>query len=47
LIRGVTISAIGFYGPQGRYVRLPLADPDLNAKIEAFVMAITRLLIMK
>jgi len=36
MIRGVTISAIGFYGPQGRYVRLPLADPDLNAKIEAF-----------
>ena len=36
MIRGVTISAIGFYGPQGRYVRLPLADPDLNAKIESF-----------
>ncbi|HAR38030.1 MAG: phosphorylase [Bacteroidetes bacterium GWD2_45_23] len=36
MIRGVTISAIGFYGPQGRYVRMPLADPDLNAKIEAF-----------
>lgn len=36
MIRGVTISAIGFYGPQGRHVRLPLADPDLNAKIEAF-----------
>lgn len=36
MIRGVTISAIGFYGPQGRHVRLPLADPDLNAKIESF-----------
>lgn len=36
MIRGVTISAIGFYGPQGRYVRLPLADPNLNAKIESF-----------
>ena len=36
MIRGVTISAIGFYGPQGRYVRIPLADPDLNAKIESF-----------
>ena len=36
MIRGVTISAIGFYGPQGRYVRLPLADPELNAKIESF-----------
>jgi uridine phosphorylase len=36
MIRGVTISAIGFYGPQGRHVRLPLADPNLNAKIESF-----------
>lgn len=36
MIKGVTISAIGFYGPQGRHVRLPLADPDLNAKIETF-----------
>ncbi|MDR1743064.1 MAG: nucleoside phosphorylase [Dysgonamonadaceae bacterium] len=36
MIRGVTASAIGFYGPQGRFVRMPLADPDLNAKIEAF-----------
>lgn len=36
MIRGVTISAIGFYGPQGRHVRLPLADPDLNAKVESF-----------
>lgn len=36
MIKGVTISAIGFYGPQGRYVRLPLAQPDLNSKIESF-----------
>jgi uridine phosphorylase len=36
MIRGVTISAIGFYGPQGRYVRLPLADPHMNKKIESF-----------
>lgn len=36
MIKGVTISAIGFYGPQGRYVRLPLADSDLNSKIESF-----------
>jgi len=34
---GVTISAPGFYGPQGRVLRLPLADPDLNAKIESFL----------
>lgn len=36
MIKGVTISAVGFYGPQGRYVRLPLAQPDLNSKIESF-----------
>lgn len=36
MIKGVTISAIGFYGPQGRYVRIPLASPDLNSKIETF-----------
>lgn len=36
MIQGVTISAIGFYGPQGRYVRMPLAQPELNSKIESF-----------
>lgn len=36
MIKGVTISAIGFYGPQGRYVRMPLAQPDLNSRIESF-----------
>ena len=35
-IPGVTISAPGFYGPQGRVLRLPLADPRLNEKIESF-----------
>lgn len=33
---GVTISAPGFYGPQGRQLRLPLAVPELNQQIEAF-----------
>ena len=36
MIMGTTISAIGFYGPQGRHVRLPLADSKLNSKIAAF-----------
>lgn len=36
IIRGITIAANGFYGPQGRELRLPLADPDLNRKLEAF-----------
>ena len=33
---GITISAPGFYGPQGRWVRLRPADPGLNEKIESF-----------
>ena len=36
MLRGNTISAVGFYGPQGREVRLPLANPDLNRRIEEF-----------
>ena len=36
-IDGITVSAPGFYGPQGRWVRLEPADPDLNSKIESFV----------
>jgi uridine phosphorylase len=35
-ISGINISAPGFYGPQGRVLRLPLADPNLNEKIESF-----------
>lgn len=36
MVRGVTISAVGFYGPQGRELRLPLANPNLNKRIETF-----------
>jgi len=36
-IAGVTISAPGFYGPQGRVLRLPLSDSRLNDKIESFM----------
>jgi uridine phosphorylase len=35
-VAGMTISAPGFYGPQGRVVRLPLADPQINEKIRTF-----------
>lgn len=35
-ISGITISAPGFYGPQGRKLRLGIADPLINDKIEAF-----------
>lgn len=37
MVRGNTISAVGFYGPQGRRVRLDLANPDLNRRIEEFI----------
>jgi len=33
---GVTVSANGFYGPQGRELRIPLAKPDMNALLESF-----------
>ncbi|WP_423127334.1 nucleoside phosphorylase [Gaoshiqia sp. Z1-71] len=33
---GVTISAPGFYGPQGRVLRLEIIDPEINKKIESF-----------
>jgi uridine phosphorylase len=36
MIRGITVSANGFYAPQGRVVRLQLDDPDVNSKIRAF-----------
>ncbi len=36
MVLGITISANGFYGPQGRELRLPLAVSDLNSKIESF-----------
>lgn len=36
IVRGNTIAANGFYGPQGRSLRLGLQDPELNKKIQAF-----------
>jgi phosphorylase family protein len=36
MVRGVTIACGGFFGPQGRELRLPLQDPKLNEKIENF-----------
>lgn len=35
-VKGVTISAPGFYGPQGRVVRMPLAMPHMLEDIESF-----------
>lgn len=35
-IKGVTLTAVGFYGPQGRILRLPLAMPGINDRITEF-----------
>lgn len=36
MVRGITIAGNGFYGPQGRNVRIQPADPHQNTKIESF-----------
>lgn len=36
MTRGITISCGGFYGPQGRQLRLKIQDPDQNTKVEQF-----------
>ena len=34
--QGMTATAPGFYGPQGRTLRMPLAYPEINRRIEKF-----------
>jgi len=36
MLQGFTISAPGFYGPQGRVLRLEINDKDINEKISAY-----------
>ena len=36
MVRGITVACGGFFGPQGRQLRIPLADPNQNEKIESF-----------
>lgn len=36
ILRGITIACGGFYGPQGRRLRMEIQDPDQNHKIESF-----------
>ena len=36
IYKGMTATAGGFYGPQGRILRLPIQNPDLNQKIDSF-----------
>jgi uridine phosphorylase len=35
-VRGYTVACGGFYGPQGRQIRLAIEDPQQNEKIESF-----------
>ncbi|GAB1418707.1 nucleoside phosphorylase [Bacteroidales bacterium] len=35
-IQGITATAPGFYGPQGRVLRLDLSDENMNSRIESF-----------
>lgn len=37
LSKGITCTANGFYGPQGRELRIPVAFPGMNSLIEEFV----------
>lgn len=37
MVRGITIACGGFFGPQGRELRISLADPHQNEKVESFV----------
>jgi len=36
MLRGITVACGGFYGPQGRQIRLRIQDPEQNEKIESF-----------
>ena len=36
IFTGITATAGGFYGPQGRILRLAIQDPELNHKIDSF-----------
>lgn len=36
MVRGITVACGGFFGPQGRQLRIPLARPDQNERIESF-----------
>jgi len=37
IFKGMTATAGGFYGPQGRVLRIPIKDSDLNHKISSFI----------
>jgi len=35
-VAGITVTAPGFYGPQGRILRLQLTDPEMISKLQSF-----------
>lgn len=37
IFKGLTATAGGFYGPQGRVLRLPIQDNELNHKMDTFL----------
>lgn len=41
--KGITGTAGGFYGPQGRVLRLGIQDPSLNSKMDSFTFGETRM----
>ncbi|MBC7607386.1 MAG: nucleoside phosphorylase [Burkholderiales bacterium] len=41
--KGITATAGGFYGPQGRVLRLPIQDQQLNNKMDSFVFESNRI----
>lgn len=43
IFKGFTATAPGFYGPQGRVVRLAIQDPALNHKMDNFKFGATRI----
>jgi uridine phosphorylase len=43
IFKGFTGTAGGFYGPQGRVVRLGIQDPELNGKMDSFNFNGTRM----
>ncbi|HSD05638.1 nucleoside phosphorylase [Flavobacterium sp.] len=43
IYKGITATAGGFYGPQGRVLRLNIQDPELNSKMDNFSFEGTRI----
>jgi uridine phosphorylase len=36
VLKGITLTNVGFYGPQGRMLRLPLFDKKMKDSLESF-----------